>query len=413
VGRQARAGLAAAIRGVKPVPKIRITIPRNLCYEVAASHRSLRMTRSSDSETASAPPSFEEAKNRRQKTRACGLDPDYWYAVALSKNLKPGKAQEVVFWKRSFAIFRGTDGKVRAVENRCAHRQLKLSEGDVVGCQLRCAYHGWTYEGDGRLADIPHPTFGHGLLKLKIGSFPVVERYGLIWLFPGDPAQAETRRLPEIPTLEGPDRWACEPLEFLWHGHHSMIMDNVSDFTHGHLHRKFEPFSPNWQLTRVEREGDKVWLEQAYEMASGKLIKWFVDKPRAGKNQMVACYEYPYHWSKTDDFVRHWMFVLPLDERTTRVFFLFHYERLKLPVVPVRMPRLVMDPVVKYMTHLIVEPLLAQDGVAVALEQEGYEAHWDKPIAEVSPVVKAFQDLTIEKWEAHLARQNEARRTIA
>ena len=78
------------------------------------------------------PPSFEQAKNRRQKVRAAGLDPNYWYPVEYSKRIKPGQVIEAVFWKRSVAVFRGQDGLLRAIENRCAHRQLKLSIGRVL-----------------------------------------------------------------------------------------------------------------------------------------------------------------------------------------------------------------------------------------------------------------------------------------
>jgi hypothetical protein len=57
--------------------------------------------------------------------------------------------------------------------------------------------------------------------------------------------------------------------------------------------------------------------------------------------------------------------------------------------------------------QLTVKPLLAEDGVAVEAEQEGWERHWDAPLAELNPVVKAFQDLTIRKWEAYLATQRD------
>ena len=95
-----------------------------------------------------APPRFEQARNRRQKARAAGLDPDYWYAVEQSKNLKNGQVMEVRFWGAPIAVFRGADGRVRAVEDRCAHRHVKLSKGEVVDCDLVCPYHGWTYDAD-------------------------------------------------------------------------------------------------------------------------------------------------------------------------------------------------------------------------------------------------------------------------
>ena len=47
------------------------------------------------------PPSFEEAKNRRQKVRAAGMHPDYWYPVGWDADVPRGKAVGVVFWKRN------------------------------------------------------------------------------------------------------------------------------------------------------------------------------------------------------------------------------------------------------------------------------------------------------------------------
>ena len=73
-------------------------------------------------------PRFEEGRNRRQKARAAGLHPDYWYAVEHDRAVRPGQAVEVRFWNISIVLYRGTDGRLCALENRCAHRQLKLSE---------------------------------------------------------------------------------------------------------------------------------------------------------------------------------------------------------------------------------------------------------------------------------------------
>ncbi len=95
------------------------------------------------------PPSFESAANLRQKARAAGLDPSHWYPVEIDRKLRKGQVIEATFWKRSIAVFRGADGAVHAIENRCAHRQLKLSRGEVQGCTLVCLYHGWTYDGSG------------------------------------------------------------------------------------------------------------------------------------------------------------------------------------------------------------------------------------------------------------------------
>jgi hypothetical protein len=46
--------------------------------------------------------------------------------------------------------------------------------------------------------------------------------------------------------------------------------------------------------------------------------------------------------------------------------------------------------------------LLEEDGVAVEAEQAGYEAHFDRPVPDLNPVVHAFQELTVRKWDEHL-----------
>lgn len=348
------------------------------------------------------PPSFEEAKNTRQKVRAAGMDPNYWYPAEWDHALKPGEVQEVVFWKRSIALFRGEDGQVRAIENRCAHRQLKLTTGHVDGCNVVCPYHGWAYDGEGRVVDIPHSLFGRKFPKFKVPSVPTRVKHGIIWIFPGDPEKAEARSIPEIPELEGPDAWHTIPVDGTWAAHHSMIIDNVSDFTHAYLHRRFRPFV-DAELLHFETQGDTVELEYDTKVGTGRFSGLFVDRKSIDTNHMKLAYEYPYQRSNTDDQIKHWLFVRPIDERTTRSFFLFYFKQFTVPFTSVRLPRVVMDGFLKAAKHLTVQPLLAEDGVAVEAEQEGWETYWDAPLAELNPVVKAFQDLTIRKWEEYLA----------
>jgi phenylpropionate dioxygenase-like ring-hydroxylating dioxygenase large terminal subunit len=351
------------------------------------------------------PPTFEESKNKRQKVRSAGLDPSHWYAVEHDHALAKNQVIEVKFWGTSVAVFRDEKGTVHAIEDRCAHRQLKLSMGNVERGRLVCSYHGWEYDGDGALAHIPHDLFGHKLPACRLKSHAVRIRYGLIWVFFGAEERAWSTPMPEIPELEGPGAWACVPVGFTWRAHHSMIIDNVSDFTHAYLHRKYQPFSNDSKLTRLETAGDKVHLAYDTKVGAGKISGLFVDRKRVDTSSMDLCYDYPYQWSNTDDQIKHWLFVLPIDERTTRAFFLFYFKEFKVPFTPLHIPQRVMEPFLKASNKLLIEPLLRQDGVAVEAEQEGWEKHYDEPIAELSPAVHAFQALTIRKWEEHLAAE--------
>jgi 4beta-methylsterol monooxygenase len=357
------------------------------------------------------PPHFAAARTRHQRARAAGMDPNYWYPVEYDRAIKRGDVREVVFWGRSYALFRGNDGALSVVENRCAHRQLRLSAGKVDGCNLVCAYHGWRYDGAGRVVGVPHELFGHGMPKVKVSHRAVRVRYGLVWVYFGEPADSTTRSIPDIPEIEGENAWPCVPVDFVWNAHHSMIIDNVSDFTHAHLHRKYEPFT-DAKLTDCHTEGDKVFVSYEAKIGNGPIYGHIVDHVQTNTNRMTLCYEYPFQWSNTDDRIKHHCFVLPIDRKTTRTFFLFYYDHraFKLPLLPIRMPKRLMRPLLHLGNRLLVRPLLGQDGFAVEEEQRSYEIHFDAPMTDLNPAVHAFQDLTVRKWEEHLAAYESSRR---
>ena len=69
-----------------------------------------------------------------------------------------------------------------------------------------------------------------------------------------------------------------------------MLLDNVSDFTHGFLHRKYEPFSGT-NLLRCEEIGDRVELEYKSRIAAGRLQNMFIDRSNSECDHMLACYD--------------------------------------------------------------------------------------------------------------------------
>ncbi|MCA9686812.1 MAG: aromatic ring-hydroxylating dioxygenase subunit alpha, partial [Myxococcales bacterium] len=75
------------------------------------------------------------------------------------------------------------------------------------------------------------------------------------------------------------------------------------------------------------------------------------------------------------------------------------------PGLPLAIPRQLMTPLLKIANRMMMRPLLEEDGMAVEAEQQGYERHYDAPIAELNPAVHEFQRLTIAKWEEYLAER--------
>ena len=125
--------------------------------------------------------------------RKIGLHPDFWYPVAVAKHLKKGKSLGVSFAGEPIVLVRTESNKIYALEDRCAHRQLKLSTGQVSGCNLICQYHGWAYDGEGKVAHVPHDLFGRQETERYLGNrIPFKKPDGgfFLWLDVGNGVEA-------------------------------------------------------------------------------------------------------------------------------------------------------------------------------------------------------------------------------
>ncbi len=130
--------------------------------------------------------------------REVGINPNYWYAVARSWELKIGGVLRVIIWKEAIALYRDSQGKVRGLENACPHKGVELDKGEACGENLVCPYHGWQFNGEGKRVNIPYFPQNKNYSPAKVRSYPVREKYGLIWVFPGDANLAEEKDLPNI-----------------------------------------------------------------------------------------------------------------------------------------------------------------------------------------------------------------------
>nr|WP_305907536.1 Rieske 2Fe-2S domain-containing protein [Methylomarinum sp. Ch1-1]MDP4520298.1 Rieske 2Fe-2S domain-containing protein [Methylomarinum sp. Ch1-1] len=108
------------------------------------------------------------------------MDPNRCYGVEYDNAIKKGPIKEVTFWKTSIALCRGKNDELAAEQNRCPYRQLNLTHGAVDRCNLRCAYHGGSFNRGGRLEDYSHDSFGKPLIKRQWRTYPMQVRYGLI-----------------------------------------------------------------------------------------------------------------------------------------------------------------------------------------------------------------------------------------
>lgn len=127
-----------------------------------------------------------------------------------------------MFHDTPVVLFRGAGGKPSALLDRCAHRNIPLSEGRVVGACLECRYHGWQYDEAGHCSKIPGLPPELKQKDISVPRFATAEQDGFVWVWSepdvtpqGTPfvlpsigeASAEVRRIMEVeaplqPTLE-------------------------------------------------------------------------------------------------------------------------------------------------------------------------------------------------------------------
>ncbi|ROZ74325.1 Rieske 2Fe-2S domain-containing protein [Ramlibacter sp. WS9] len=102
-----------------------------------------------------------------------------WYAMAQARELHPNKALRRYLFNTPILLF-GSAAQPRAVVDRCPHRGAPLSQGRVEGDTVRCGYHGWTFTGDGRLADMP--CLAGELPGVKLHTFETCVHLGLVFI---------------------------------------------------------------------------------------------------------------------------------------------------------------------------------------------------------------------------------------
>jgi phenylpropionate dioxygenase-like ring-hydroxylating dioxygenase large terminal subunit len=168
--------------------------------------------------------------------RCTGINPNFWYPVAVSRNVRKEKTFAAAFAGERIALYRGKSGMVYALEDRCAHRQVPLSMGVVEGEALRCCYHAWAYRGNGRISQIPYLPKGVDRPPRSVRAYPIREAYGLVFVFPGDPEKAATTPLPELPEFDSV-KHKTMMFSRTVRCHYSFMHENLLDMNHQFLHR--------------------------------------------------------------------------------------------------------------------------------------------------------------------------------
>ena len=114
----------------------------------------------------------------------------FWMPVLLAREVPEPDCPpvRVTVLGEELVGFRDTSGRVGLVEARCAHRGADLFFGRNEECGLRCVYHGWKFDADGRCVDIPTMARDEGLrARVGITAYPTRELGDIVWAYLGPP----------------------------------------------------------------------------------------------------------------------------------------------------------------------------------------------------------------------------------
>ena len=338
--------------------------------------------------------------------RRIGIHPDFWYPLARSRDLRPGRTQLVTFAGEPIVLARSETGQVFALDDRCAHRQFPLHRGVVCGEMLRCAYHAWTYRQDGQIAAVPYLPKG-AARPAGVRSYPCREAYGHVFVFPGEREKAAQVPLPELSSYEAPNTrtmafWrkvAC---------HYSFMHENLMDMNHQFLHRGIMgTIKPT--MLGFERGPDWVEARYRFQHTAGKSARGARlllagsggAAPAAGDGHQAAGGDlmtirtvYPYQslslfrGGASHPSFNLWAAYVPVDreQRANVSMGLLTIEKPSVPgLINLFWP----------LIRRFAEAVFTEDRLAVEAEQQAYDRQQADCNQEINPVIIALREVLV------------------
>jgi phenylpropionate dioxygenase-like ring-hydroxylating dioxygenase large terminal subunit len=200
-----------------------------------------------------------------------------WYVAARSRDVRAGVVKSYDLLGRRITLCRNARGAAYAFDAQCPHLGADLGHGRVVGDAVQCAFHGWRIGADGQCS-----AGGQALATTPARAYPVVERWGLIWIFNGPRALFD---LPDLlagaPATERLRAWRLPPQHIDCHPH--LVIANGLDIAHyGSLHRMRFTAPPRWYQVDDHR--------LTLEMCGRPLARWQQVVTSTGRRDLVASF---------------------------------------------------------------------------------------------------------------------------
>jgi phenylpropionate dioxygenase-like ring-hydroxylating dioxygenase large terminal subunit len=203
----------------------------------------------------------------------------FWHPVIYSHEL--GALPEQVFLCGQQLVVVRLEGTITVFDDLCAHRGTSLALGTVENDELRCAYHGWQYDADGRCTFIPQNPELSTRLNVRIRKYQAVERYGMVWVCLVDNPRFP---IPDYPQYDDPEMMHIHVPVTDWDCSAPRRTENFTDLSHfgilhdGILGSRDEPLTPPHTTWREDGGALRMQLD-ADNDRTDLVRKWTIFMP--------------------------------------------------------------------------------------------------------------------------------------
>lgn len=180
-----------------------------------------------------------------------------WYPLAWSRDIDRTLSARRVL-EEDVVLYRTLAGEVVALEDACPHRLAPLSLGELHGDEVMCGYHGMRFDCSGNCTAAP--GLQRAPANTSVYSYPIAESMGMVWIWMGDPLQADHSQVFHLPEYDSGDYSLIEGDALSVQANYLNLADNLCDPTHVVYVHKTTLASTGREETRVmhERQGNKV-----------------------------------------------------------------------------------------------------------------------------------------------------------
>lgn len=202
-----------------------------------------------------------------------------WYVAALSTDVDAFNLFKRKIMNTNVVMYRTQAGEPVALQDRCPHRFAPLSLGKRDGDELVCPYHALKFNSTGQCTHNPHGK-GHIPTAAKVQTFPLVERYGFLWIWMGDADSADDDLIPDYSELVSGHENSVGHTYMHVKCNFELLTDNVMDLSHiDHVHGeiittrgKLSPLVPKVTETHNSIAARWEWEQQPAMMIFAPLL---------------------------------------------------------------------------------------------------------------------------------------------